>query len=375
MKNLKQNLIWLVLMSFTISACSQHRFTPITPTDSASLGETPVTVPETPLEPPVTSTPLTKITQEISVQRTQKDLDILLVLDDSLSMKPVLLRLAQRLSQFVRMLEQDGLNWQMCYTTTAGQPNGSKMEFGQNHTWKKQNGEALLKRGENNLDQIFYNTINSLIIGAELSGDERGLKATTEHLMKNPNCYRPGASLAVILISDEDEGSVGGDIKRLKPEDTTASYQALTAEDQPEVRFNFIKSKLTPNAQFTFNSIIVIPGDTKCESEQDLDEAPSYPGTFYQKMSELSGGGVGSICDNNYSRNLNLFKNRIVNTLKDVELECEPFKDKVDAKLNGNEFKKFKLNKKKIEFEEAIEEGSFLELTYECSKQKKDSSP
>lgn len=378
MKIQKLNLVGTLVLAVSISACSQHRFTPIIPSDSASLGDSPTgSNPPggNPVDIPVDSNLLTKIEQEVLVKHTQKNLDILLVLDDSLSMKPVLLRLAQRLSQFVRMLEQDGLNWQMCYTTTGGQQVGSTISFGQSKAWKELNGSIVLKKGDANLDQVFFNTINTLSIGANLSGDERGLKATTEHLQKNSSCYRTGASLAVILISDEDEASVGGDASRIKANDSSASYQALTAIDQPAARLAVIKSNLDPSAQFTFNSIIVQPGDNQCEAEQDLDEAPSYAGTYYAAMSELSGGGLGSICDNNYSKNLKLFKDRIVNTLKEVELQCEPYKDKIEAKLNGVPYGKYKRAKKKLEFEEALAEGSFLELSYECLKQKTESSP
>src|SRR5690606_10224128 len=143
---------------------------------------------------------------------------------DSNSMLPDLKKLSARLSTFVAGLEGGSIDWQMCFTTTRGYNTGGSLTHGPNLFWKNYNPapgtpQYLLRKGTANLNTIFTSTIDTLNIGGTNSADERGIKAAHDNFAahKDHECYRPGAAVAVIVISDEDERSVGGDATKVKP--------------------------------------------------------------------------------------------------------------------------------------------------------------
>jgi len=138
-------------------------------------------------------------------------------------MLPDLKKLAASLGNFVKDLDSSNIDWQMCMTTTSPTSLNGVAKWGQSFTWvgavsDKGTSTTLLKKALANLDSIFINTVNSLKIGLPGSGDERGIKSALQHfqygslnLVNNNGCYRNGAAISVIIVSNEDERSVGGD--------------------------------------------------------------------------------------------------------------------------------------------------------------------
>jgi hypothetical protein len=288
-----------------------------------------------------------------------KQVDFLLVLDDSNSMLPELKKLSSRLAGFVSTLEASQIDWQMCATTTRASM------FGKDLIWQGPQ-TTVLKRGVSNLSNVFTATIDSIAIGGGDSGDERGIMAASASFKGGGSCYRPGAAVSVILISDEDERSVGGDIGRLKPQDAAGSFQALEGDDLPSTLMVTAKTKFGLDVRFTFNSIIVKPGDKSCEAEQDIDTSPSHPGAKYSEMSQLSQGGVGSICDADYSGSLNTFKDKVINSLSSLTLKCVPKSGTLKVLVNNVPELNLKLDNKILKFSKSLIEGTRIDLTYDC---------
>jgi len=172
----------------------------------------------------------------------------------------------------------------------------------------------------------------------------------------------------VIAISDEDERSVGGDPSKVKAKDAAGSYIPLEAEDMPMNLVARAQASFGTGVRFTFNSIIVKPGDKDCEAIQDIDTSPSHPGYLYSNMAGLTEGGVGSICDADYSANLNTFKAKIVNSLSQLSLQCEPVKGSLKVWVNHAEVKNFKTEKKLLKFSSELLEGTQIDLTYDCAE-------
>lgn len=295
-------------------------------------------------------------------------LDILMVIDDSSSMKADVMKLADKLSNFTSLLEASGLQWQMCLTTTQGYITLSGLDFGRSVLWQLPNGRVkkVISRGQTGLDSIFKTTFDSIPIGGSNSRDERGLRATNDHLNKNADCYRPGANVATILISDEDEASVGGDISRIKHQEDLNNFVPLTNSDRPTSRLTNIKSKIG-DVHYTFNSIIIKPNDSECEYQQNL-ETPAYSGGFYAELSRLTNGGIGSICDTDYTKTLVLFKDKIVNSLRNITLDCSPYQKEVNVAINGKVTTNYILEDKLITFNEPVPEKSTIEVRYGCLK-------
>lgn len=353
-----RNLLMLSLATSLTAACAKVNFTPVAEQTSSAIVPTPnktVNVSEV-------------------VAYGNKQVDFLLVFDDSNSMLPDLQKLAAGLGSFVSSLESSNIDWQMCVTTTRSLTVNGNPTWGTSYNWVDYAPSSgtpayLLKKGTANLDNIFVKTVNTLTIGGAGSGDERAIKASYEHF-KNASsngCYRPGAAVSVIIVSNEDERSVGGDISKVKSTDATGSYQPLEMEDMPHNLISMAQSTFGNDVRFTFNSIIVKPGDSVCESQQDASStSPSHPAFVYEQMSSLTEGGIGSICDTNFAASLNTFKDKIVNSMSHLTLQCEPDPKSVKVSINGKKFKEFSVDKNILKFTSPLIEGTQIDLAFDC---------
>ncbi|WP_413560220.1 hypothetical protein [Bdellovibrio sp. HCB209] len=348
--NLK-NLLVLSAMTTATAACSKMEFTPA-PIEMAS------------------SAPTTSVSFSQLVGYGNKQVDFLIVFDDSNSMLPDLKKLAAGLGDFVGSLENSGIDWQMCMTTTRAM----NSQWGFSADWVGYSPASgtpayLLKKGVSNLTNIFENTVNTMTIGGSGSADERGLKATYNHfsLAGSNGCYRKGAAVSVILVSNEDERSVGGDASKMKANDAAGSLLPLEAEDMPENVVAMAKMRFGNDVRFTFNSLIVKPGDKSCENMQDAASAsPSHEGVVYARLSNLTEGGIGSICDSNFADNLNTFRDKIVNSMTHMTLQCAPTADSMKIVINGKSFTQFKVEGNILKFNSPLVEGTKIDLAFDC---------
>ena len=285
-------------------------------------------------------------------------------------MLPENTKLGQRLEGFVRGLTAAGISWQMCATVTRWQDdNPEKIQFwGGSRKWVNYIGSPpwLLTPGAINLSPIFNDTVKAIGSGWANSDDERGIKAALFHAeyAEFNNCYRKDAALAVILISDEDERSIGGnpgdiyydnELKYLDADDFASSYVAK------------IREKFGINKPFTVNSIIVKPGDNECMQMQDVGGAKSHFGYHYSELSEMTGGAVASICENDYSAALSPFKDRILTSMDSITLDCAPvgpIKTSVTPVMGGYVAK---LENNRVIFNPGVPAGRKIKLDYRCS--------
>lgn len=313
--------------------------------------------------------PYRDVVFEKTVTSSNNKVDILMVFDDSNSMAPDNSKLAQRLQGFVNDLTASGVDWQMCTTITRAQDiNGNGVLYwGASQNWVNYLGSPawIMKLGASDPYAIFTSTVSQIGAGWEGTDDERGIKAAWWHAeyAQYNSCYRQDASLAVIMISDEDERSVGGDSTQVF---YGGELKNLEAEDQPQAYVNKIKQVFGNDKRFTFNSIIVKPGDTSCMTAQDADGAKSHYGYRYSELSQLTNGSTGSICATDYSTNLYYFKDKIINSMASVPLECAPVGDiavTVTPSLGGIATQ---VQNNSIIFNPAIPAGRTIQLKYKC---------
>ncbi len=313
------------------------------------------------------------------VANGNKQVDFLVVFDNSNSMLPDLKKLALSLSNFVTDLESSNIDWQMCMTTTGSQTLAGQQQWGSSYSWvgylpNAGTSNTLLKRGTPDLDLIFTNTVNSLKIGATGSGDERGIKAVYQHFKNGKpltaggnGCYRKNAAASVIIVSNEDERSVGGDKTKVKSTDANGTFQPLEFEDIPINLTNLANFTFGEGLRFTFNSIIVKPGDSNCEMLQDKSgTSPSHIGNIYSQMSSLTGGGVGSICDSNFANNLNIFKDKIVNSLENITLPCAPAMNTLKVTIDEKAYSLYQIDRNNLKFNSPLLEGTKIDINFQC---------
>ena len=246
---------------------------------------------------------------------TNKQLDMLLVIDDSGSMYDDSSRLAAKLNGFVNKLKNSGIDWQMCVTTTSAEDYSDPLillvllgDYGRPIQWQGGNSGYILRKNSGDLNQIFIDTIDYLYTPRYVGGvrigwspTEEGIKAMNLSIQKDNlyHCYRDKAALSVILISDEDESDSG-------------------SLNTPESFIQTVKDNFSPRKRLTVNSIVV--KDELCKKQQAATEF----GQEYITLSNLTGGSVQSICQSDYTIALNEIHKKIDQSLSGLPLACVP---------------------------------------------------
>ncbi len=330
------------------------------------------------------------------VPKSSKQLDVLLVVDDSSSMLADNQKMAARLEPFVSDLKSAGIDWQMCATltnpepdntdlslpvcTTSTQNNCLKFYWGNSVCWVDgrdtcaTSTDWILKADSLNLTQTFKDTITNIGAGWAYTDDERAIKASIAHIKNRSknSCYRDGAALAIIALSDEDERSVGGRSTAESATELNADYDtggsaiALTTEDQPETLVSLVKSEFGDSKVFSFHSVIVKPGDTECKATQDAEGSLSHYGSIYKKLSESTSGIVASICAEDYGPTLRAVRNIIKNSVNSVELACAPVASPNVTVTPTVDNLQFTSSGKLINFNPALPEGTEVSVSYTC---------
>jgi hypothetical protein len=260
--------------------------------------------------PCVTSTGTSHVGQDQLFTKTNR-VDIIVVDDNSGSMHTEQSNMAAAFNGAIQNLITKGQDFQIGITTTDVCPQGdapagfcpagdnaangqfigpSTAAFGMQNviSWSPSNPNS-------NAATQFANTIYRPEQG---SGDERGIfalnKALDQKDSANAGFFRSNSNLAVIILSDEDERSVGG----LNTNDP--AYAPLADYDQPQTFLNKATALFGSSKTVLVNSIVIKPGDTACLNQQAA-QPPVYTahyGNTYKTLANLTGGQTGSICDN-----------------------------------------------------------------------------
>ncbi len=328
-----------------------------------------------PLVVNVTQPALKAMTYNQTVTAQNNQLDVLLIVDDSNSMLANNQKLATRLKGFVDGLGSSGLDWQMCVTVTRSlkisttDPNDY---WGASVFWSGNSNSPsyILKAGTANTQQIFSDTINKIGAGWAGSEDERPIKAAYWSLYNgDPNysnasgCYRKNAGLAMVLISNEDERSIGGDISQQYYKN---EYYPLEAQDLPATLMSQVNTIFGSSKRFVFNSILVRPGDNACMASQDAQGTKSHYGVIDAQMANLTGGSIGSICDSDYSQSLNYFKDQIVTQMKSVNLDCAPVGN-ITVTISPGMSYTYNVSGTSVTFDPAVPAGRNINIQYNCN--------
>ncbi|MES3037286.1 MAG: hypothetical protein V4736_05200 [Bdellovibrionota bacterium] len=311
-----------------------------------------------------------------TVVSTNNRLDMLLIIDDSNSMLQDNKKLAERLAPFVNSLAGSSIDWQMCVTVTRALPVSGVQTWGASIVWSNYTPTTgvprwVLRPGGGDLNTIFTTTVNNIGAGWANTDDERGIKSTWWHLNygdtrsgNNSGCHRSDAAFAAIVISDEDERSVGG---IATDQYYAGEYKPLENDDLPATVVKQVKDIFGTAKRFSFNSIIVRPNDTTCYASQDAQGSKSHYGRKYAELSGLTGGGIGSICDADYSTNLNYFKGQIQDSIASFNLECAPVGNNVIATVTPPVAGLTQeIQGQTISFTPTIPTGRTLKLQYKC---------
>jgi hypothetical protein len=276
------------------TACSQVNFAPGDPNSSFSLGDG-----------------TQKETFSFDDDGTGAKVDVLFVVDNSGSMYEEQGRLGSALASFITSLGQ--VDWQIGITTTdiTDGPyglKGSLLPFAGL-------GSKVLTKNSPNYATAFANTVvrQEVLTCDDVtkpcpSSDERPLQAAMMAIQKaggeNAALFRPGADLAVVVLSDEDEGSDGTN--------AIAASAVITAFSQV---FGGAKT-------LSGYGIIIQPGNTACYNQNSA--GGGQYGMHAANFAALTNGVTGSICDADYGPALTSIGNRVREIVKSVTLRFAP---------------------------------------------------
>jgi hypothetical protein len=230
--------------------------------------------------------------------------------------------MAANMGPFVATL--GNVDWQIGITTT----DTSTGPYGIQGSFVPLNGGTgnILRPSMANYETIFDNTIVRQEIltcgtGPCPSDDERPLLAIDEAIAKrntdNAGFFRSDASLAVIVLSDEDE-----------------SYAADGNPVAPQTVINTVHAALGPNKTFNTYGIITKPDDAACiATNATLLGGIQHPSVFIAQLIQMTGGVAGSVCDSDYVSSLTAIGQSVNQNSATRTLSLMPQSGSVDVKI------------------------------------------
>jgi hypothetical protein len=249
--------------------------------------------------------------------------DILIVIDNSGSMKEEQANLASKLNELLVSIKDS--NWQISVINTSpALPSGVSVNSASSEG-KELCNTTLIKTGDTDAAEKFAAAINAGISG---SGNEQGIRQAVVGLRCTEKPWvRAGSSLAVLIVSDEDncsrDGSDCGSLPWAK-EDYLIKYVETT-----------LQRNVGANAGFYG---IVAPSKTLCSTAGNA-------ATQYLRLFDYKANGAvnfGNICDASYSNTLNRISDSI-SLLLNSQFELKALPDanslKISLKLADNSIK------------------------------------
>lgn len=336
--------------------------TPVTPGNPTTPVTPPVVVvpPTDPVVvvPPVDPSIYQEKTLNLKVNAVEK-VDILFVIDNSISMKYEQENMADRFNKFIKSIE--GLDWQIgIITTDVSDPylassDGKLLKFESLNTFII---DSHMDR--KSVEKAFAETIQRKESG---SGYEQGILATSRFLERDQQrankLLRSDSALSVVIVSDADE----------TPWNDSYGKPVYQKMNKPLELVKYIESTWS-GKKYQFHSIVVRNGDKECLDQSDNEGS----GDYYIYLSNLTKGVVGSVCEKDYGSQLKFMGEKVQELVKTVVLECAPVDANGDGKLDieiSSEYSEVpeieRTQGKSLFFRKNLNVGSF-KIKYFCQK-------
>jgi hypothetical protein len=238
---------------------------------------------------------------------TTKKVDILIVNDNSGSMSQEQASLANPFNGFINNLNTAGVDWQVAVTNTDVCPvaggscwtpkgitgaQGKFMGPADGSGRQPDYGNYILTPSTPDVVNTFSRTIQR---GSEVgAGDERGIYAANLAIdlakTSNSGFFRDNSELAVVILSDEDERTTGGNCSppdATKPSVCDPGYFPMEPYDLPQTLMNKVVTTFGGKKSFLVHSIVIKPEDSACLAVQQ-SQGPFFTAHYGNTYSELS---------------------------------------------------------------------------------------
>jgi hypothetical protein len=271
-------------------------------------------------------------------------------------MDPEQRKMSERFASFISELE--GIDYRIAMTTTdVESPNWN--QGGRILTWSG-TSSGVLTSTTKDAEKKFRKTVaRPETIGCQKrndcpSGNEQPLRALElaidQHATANKDFFRDGVDLVTVVLSDEDEMS-------------NSPPQATSAADV----ISHFASVFGTTKRLEVHGLIVEPGDVACRDLQNA-QIPggnaAYYGTHVSELASLTGGTVNSICDEDYSKDLQAISSEVRRLVSTFELHHVPKDNSVIVTFIPAFTTKWTVEGNKIFFNPAPPAGTKFDISY-----------
>lgn len=230
---------------------------------------------------------ISRVTQsDVFLQQPTNEVDILWVVDNSLSMGNEQDELIARFKEFIASMEETGLDWHIGVVTTDLEDSDKRGVL--------MGDPTIVTSATEEYETVFKQLIKK--VGINGSDKEAGIDAAyialSEPLVSTTNAgfLRDEARLSIIYVSDEndctDRGALDGESGKACYDD----YDQLVPMVDLIEDYHSLK---TDDTRILVSSIVGPRDPTACPG--------ASPGFRYLTMAEAFGGISGSICDESFS--------------------------------------------------------------------------
>jgi hypothetical protein len=238
--------------------------------------------------------------------------------------------------------QSKGFDFQMAATTTdaylatSSYNNNPQLAKFRDGVGSTHTGYPIVTPATPNLLQTF---ITNSLQGSNGSGDERAFQSLSAALASplNSSFLRPGAFLAVVILSDEDdftdytraEGSwVHGGVA-----DHSYTNPNLITTDSFITGLDAITGSTSGNRHYNVSAITVL--DNTCLNAHKSASPSTNIGQRYMDVANKTNGVLGSVCDSSYANSLSFIQQKIAELSTAFALDRQPVLASIRVYVNG----------------------------------------
>jgi len=285
--------------------------------------------------------------QEAFEQGKWGDLDLLVVIDNSGSMDEEQANLAARMQPLLSHLEKS--EWKIGVITTDPDSWG---------------GTKFVSKSDSGASSKFARYVRA---GTSGSGYERGIYQGVKGLQGGlfGGWLRDGSTVAVLIVSDEDNCAVDGDSSGNPVYDTSRTGCNTSSHQNGSYLLNHLSSIRTLGKDAKIYGLIWHPSQSKNDCPTALNKAPVYANVISQ-----SGGTWGSICANDYSETLRRISEDISQELKyEFPLAFTPEAGTLQVLVDGQSWPHHELQGDVVKFTQPPPFGANVKVLYKHGKE------
>jgi hypothetical protein len=285
-------------------------------------------------------------------------IDVLFIDDNSGSMDPNQTSLANKFSSFASELMN--IDWQIGITTT----DCSAGPYGICGSLLPLTGASskILTPSTPNYQTVFGNSIQRpetkgcLNTGTCPAGNSEPLLSATTAMNKfntdNNGFFRGNSDLAIVILSDADEGQTGSSTYNNRPSQLIAAFN----NNWPS----------STGKKLKIYSIIVKPGDTTCFNTMNAgSNGFSFYGALIDQTVNLTSGLSTSICAPDYSVPLKAIGESVRTLTNSVQLAHTPIAGSVTVTFTPNQNIGFKVIGDRVVFDAPPSVGTEIKVDYQ----------